>query len=95
MMTGHVRIAPDLAVEVVSPNDLFYDVRQKVGEYIAAGVRLVWVVNPDKREIDVYRANGTYQLVQHGDVLSGEDVLTGFSVPLAQIFVPPPMDADV
>jgi Uma2 family endonuclease len=44
---GHTRIAPDLAAEVMSPNDLAYEVDRKVKEYLAAGVRLVWVINPD------------------------------------------------
>jgi Uma2 family endonuclease len=92
MLVGHVRVAPDLAIEVVSPNDLFYDVRQKVGEYLNAGVRLVWILNPDKGEVDVYRVDGTYQLLKNGDSLDGEDVVPGFVVPLAEIFQPPPMD---
>jgi Uma2 family endonuclease len=92
-LEGHIPIPPDLAVEVVSPNDSFYEVRQKVGEYIQAGVRLIWIVNPAKREIDVYRASGTTLLVTNGDSLDGEDVVPGFRYPLAEIFQPPPMDA--
>src|SRR6187551_2491614 len=46
---GFLRIAPDLVVEVISPNDLAEDVEQKVEEYLGAGVRLVWVVDPDTR----------------------------------------------
>jgi Uma2 family endonuclease len=92
MLTGHVRITPDLAVEVVSPNDSFFEVRQKVGEYLQAGVRLTWVVNPAKREVEVFRGNGTYQFFKNGDALDGEDVIPGFRCPLADIFQPPPMD---
>lgn len=92
-LIGHIPIAPDLAVEVVSPNDLFFDVRRKAGEYMRAGVRLIWVVNPEEREVQVYRGNGTYQLVQNGESLDGEDVIPGFRCPLAEIFQPPPMDA--
>jgi len=89
---GHIPIPPDLAVEVVSPSDLFINVRRKVGEYLDAGVRLVWVVNPDEREVQVFRADGVYQLVKNGDSLDGEDVVPGFRCPLAEIFQPPPMD---
>jgi Uma2 family endonuclease len=92
-LQGHIPVPPDLAVEVVSPNDLFYDVRQKVGEYLRAGVRLVWVVNPVKEEVDVYRANGTSVLARAGDCLEGEDVIPGFRCPLADIFQRPPMDS--
>lgn len=91
-LEGHVPIAPDLAVEVVSPNNSFFEVRQKVAEYLQAHVRLVWVVNPNLREVEVYRASGGYQLVQNGDSLDGEDVVPGFRCPLAEIFQPPPMD---
>lgn len=90
-LVGHVPIHPDLAVEVVSPNDSYYEVRQKVAEYIEAGVRLVWVVDPETRIIDVYRANRTSQVVQNGDMLDGEDVVPGFTIALAEIFKPPPM----
>ncbi|MEX2173388.1 MAG: Uma2 family endonuclease [Pirellulaceae bacterium] len=90
-LEGHVPIAPDLAVEVASQSDLFIDVRRKAGEYVRAGVRLVWIVNPEEREIQVFRANGTYLLVQNGDSLDGEDVVPGFRCPLAEIFQPPPM----
>jgi Uma2 family endonuclease len=92
-LQGHIPIAPDLAVEVVSPNDLFFDVRRKAGEYVRAGVRLVWVVNPEEREVQVFRGNGTYLLVQNGDSLDGEEVVPGFRCPLAEVFELPPMDA--
>jgi Uma2 family endonuclease len=91
-LQGHIPIAPDLALEVVSPNDLFYEVRQKIGEYVDAGVRLIWVVNPDKREIEVYRVDGSYRLLHNGDSLDGEDIVPGFVHSLAEIFRPLPMD---
>lgn len=90
-LEGHIPIAPDLAVEVVSPNDLFYDVQGKVREYLRAGVRLVWVANPQEREVHLYRANGSYVLLREGDALDGEDVVPGFRCPLAEIFQRPPM----
>jgi Uma2 family endonuclease len=92
-LEGHIPIAPDLAVEVVSPNDLFYDVRRKANEYIRSGVRLVWVVNPQQREVEVYRADGTYSLVENGSSLDGEDVIPGFSCPLAELFESPRLGA--
>ena len=83
---GHVRIFPDLAVEVVSPNDLFSEVRRKVGEYLGAGVRLVWVVNPDIRDVEVWRADGSVTWFREGDELDGEDVLPGFRCRVGDLF---------
>src|SRR5437868_8456946 len=57
--TGHISVAPDLAVEVTSPNDHYWEVREKVEEYLAAGVRLVWVVDPKTRSIEVFRGDGS------------------------------------
>ena len=48
---GHCRVAPDLAVEVISPNELYSEVEEKIDEYLAAGVRLVWVVDPPHRSV--------------------------------------------
>jgi Uma2 family endonuclease len=86
---GHCRIAPDLAVEVVSPNDLFYKVEDKVEEYLTAGVRLVWVVNPPTRTVHVYRADGTTTKLREADELSGEDVVPGFRCRVSELFAVP------
>jgi len=86
IMTGHVPIPPDLAVEVVSPNDIFYDVERKVEEYLGAGVRLVWVVNPDTQAVHVYRANRTGMLIHSSDEVSGDDVIPGFKCKVEEFF---------
>ena len=83
---GWIRIVPDLAVEVISPNDLAYEVEGKVVEYLHAGVRLVWIVNPQTRIVRVHRADGTSGWLTEADELSGEDVLPGFSCRVAQLF---------
>jgi Uma2 family endonuclease len=82
---GDQRIPPDLVVEVVSPKDTARELGRKVTEYLAAGVRLTWVVYPDDGHIDVYRADGTSARVPPGGELSGEDVLPGFTLRLADI----------
>ena len=87
-MTGHVPIPPDLAVEVISPNDLAYEVDRKVGEYLRAGVRLVWVVNPSERTILISRGDGTVGKVIADGTLDGEAVIPGFRCPAADIFRP-------
>src|SRR5438094_4972116 len=79
---GHCPIVPDLAVEVVSPNDLYHEVEEKVDEYLQAGVRLVWVVHPQTKTIRIHRANGTVQDLHLNDELSGEDVIADFHCPV-------------
>ena len=86
---GHCRIAPDLVVEVISPNDLYYGVEDKVEEYLAAGVRLVWVVNPPTRTVRVHRIDGTQGYLREADELSGEDVVPGFRCRVGTLFATP------
>jgi Uma2 family endonuclease len=85
---GFCRIAPDLVVEVISPNDLVYEVERKILEYLEAGVRLIWVVYPPSRHVDVHRLNGTTDVVKIGGILDGEDVLPGFHCAVEDIFPP-------
>lgn len=84
---GHIKLAPDLAVEVVSPNDVAEEVEVKVLEYLTAGVRLVWVVFPDAKDVHVRRINGTFDVLTESDTLSGEDVVPGFTCKVADLFV--------
>jgi Uma2 family endonuclease len=85
---GHMPAPPDLAVEVVSPNDSFSEVNAKAEEYLRAGVRLVWVVDPDTRAVSILRADGTATRLHANDELSGEDVLPDFSCLVAELFAP-------
>jgi Uma2 family endonuclease len=82
----HCRIAPDLAVEVVSPNDLAEEVETKIQEYLNAGVRLVWVVYPESRIVHIFRQDGTLAAVRADGELDGEDVIPGFRCPVSSIF---------
>ncbi|MHC4876897.1 MAG: Uma2 family endonuclease [Planctomycetota bacterium] len=86
---GHITITPDLAVEVVSPNDRVYELQSKVADYLAAGVCLVWVVNPADRSVTVY-TQGSDQpvVVREGGELSGGDVLPEFRCPVSSLFPP-------
>ena len=79
--------APDLAIEVISPSDRFGDVMEKVQEYLDAGTRLVWVVQPDARWVRIFRADGTTALVSGDGTLDGEDVVPGFSLSLRDVWV--------
>ncbi|MDZ7632684.1 MAG: Uma2 family endonuclease [Gemmatimonadaceae bacterium] len=77
--------APDLAVEVLSPSDRAGKVLSKVGDWIDAGARLVWVVDPVRRLARVYRADGSESLLSADDALDGEDVLPGLVIPIAKM----------
>lgn len=87
---GHCAIPPDLAVEVVSPNDEAEEVEEKLSEYLGAGVALVWVAYPRTRTVYVYRRDGTANRLTEAQELSGEDVVPGFSCPVRDLFPPPP-----
>ena len=76
---------PDLAVEVVSPSDRASEVLAKVQDWLEAGSAAVWVVDPETRRVSVYRA-GEMAVLKETDVLSGGDLLPGFSLPVARIF---------
>jgi len=78
--------APDLAVEVVSPSDRFDEVQTKVAEYLTAGTRLVWIVDPATRTVFVYRSLRNVRALGEEDEIEGEDVVPGFRCPIKQVF---------
>ncbi len=84
---GYIKVAPDLAVEVISPNEMYEEVAVKVADYKSAGVRLIWVVSPKSRTVLIRRADGTCGEVGEAGMLSGEDVIPGFACPVAELFV--------
>ena len=86
---GHCPVAPDLAVEVVSPNDTAYEVDEKVQEFLSVGVPLVWVVNPEQRTVAIHRWGGAGTILRESDEISGEDVIAGFSCRVGDFFLPP------
>lgn len=88
-LEGALTVVPDLVVEVLSPDDLAYEVDDKIREYLDAGVRLVWEINPKLRTVVVHRADGSLTSLSEGDDLSGEDVIPGFSCRLASLFPAP------
>jgi Uma2 family endonuclease len=78
--------APDLVVEIISPTDSYQDLDEKVQQYLEHGVKLVWVVTPRTRTITVFRIGNTITALHTTGVLSGEDVLPGFSANIAELF---------
>ena len=83
---GFLPIRPDLAVEVVSPNDLAYDLEEKLQDYRDAGLPLVWVISPPTRRVRVLRHDGSTSDLGPDDELSGEDILPGFHCRVADLF---------
>jgi Uma2 family endonuclease len=82
----YIAIAPDLAVEVISPNDTATEVERKMHEYLSVGVRLIWLVYPETRTVHILRANGSTDRVNEGGQVSGEEVLPGFQFAVADLF---------
>ncbi|HKR00805.1 MAG TPA: Uma2 family endonuclease [Pyrinomonadaceae bacterium] len=78
--------APDLAVEVISPGDTLYEVDEKIEEYLEAGVRLVWIVNPKKRTVTIYQPGEQPQTLTEEETLDRRDVVPGFQYSLARLF---------
>ena len=87
--SGFIPGAPDLAVEILSPDDALAELVSKATEYLTAGARLVWLVDPRSRAVYVHRPGQQPQTLREGEVLDGEDVVPGFALPLSQFFAEP------
>ena len=79
------RLAPDLVVEVVSPGDTRSEVEEKVGDWLEGGARLVWVVRPAARTVNVSSPSTRPVLLTEGDGVDGRDVLPGFVQPVRRL----------
>lgn len=83
---GYITIPPDIAVEVVSPNEEYEEVEAKVAANRSAGVKLIWVVSPKSKTVLIRRLDGTCAEVSEAGELSGEGVLPGFTCTVADLF---------
>ena len=83
---GYWAGAPDLAVEVISPSDLYAEVDEKVAEYLEHGARLVFVVNPRRRTVAEHRPGEPVRVLTVEDTLDGHDVVPGWSLPVRDLF---------
>jgi Uma2 family endonuclease len=88
------RVAPDLAVEIVSEGNTEEEMNLKLDEYFAAGVRLVWYIDPRSRSAQVYTARDRAETIGDSGVLDGRDVLPGFQLVLGELFARVPGSAD-
>ena len=86
---GKWLIVPDLAIEIISPNDIYVKVTAKVAEYLNAGVKQVWLVSPEDRTITIYRSITNIVAFPPDGELVCEDLLPGFRCPLGEIFKTP------
>ncbi|MGA3023628.1 MAG: Uma2 family endonuclease [Bryobacteraceae bacterium] len=78
--------APDIAIEVLSPGNAAQDIELKIAEYLAAGGKSVWIVSPKASHVRIYRADGTWTLLDETKTLSDESVLPGFALLLSKLF---------
>jgi Uma2 family endonuclease len=85
---GYLTVVPDLAVEVRSPTDRSGELLQKVGQWLSAGVSLVWVIDPARRVAQTHSADGTITLLSERESLNADPVLPGLTIPLASLLRP-------
>ena len=85
-VTGYYEEVPDLVVEVVSPRNSVREVNDKARMWVSYGTRLVWVLHPNTRSVDVHTLNGAVVTLSNDDTLTGGDVLPGFECSLSDIF---------
>jgi Uma2 family endonuclease len=83
---GYWPEAPDLAVEVVSPNDRFSEVEEKVEDWIAAGTRMVLIANPRSRTVTVRLPGNKIEILTERDTIQGGEVVPGWTLPVADVF---------
>jgi Uma2 family endonuclease len=82
---SYLDVAPDLVVEILSPGNTTAEMAEKLQEYFSIGVRMVWVVDPRKRTIGVYRTPTDVQVLHEGETIHGQEVLPGFAAPVAAL----------
>lgn len=84
--TREAPVPPDLAVEVKSPTDSVRELRRKAEKYLAAGTRLVWLVFPDEKRVEVYDGEADVVTLGDSDTLTGGELLPDFTLPISAIF---------
>lgn len=89
---GFITVCPDLVVEVISPNDVASALTRKRKEWLAAGVKLLWIIDPDDQTVHAYEPGKRPIVYEAADALPGEPILPGFKVTVGDLFklpVPP------
>lgn len=83
---GFWRVVPDLVVEIVSPDDSADDLNDKVGDYLTAGVRMIWVIYPTRKQVYVYRPGEDVRVIERDGMLTGDPVIPGLEIALARFW---------
>lgn len=78
-------IDPDFVIELRSPTDKLFDLQQKMSEYLSCGVRLGWLINPQDKQVEIYRQGQDVEILNNPQLLSGENVMPGLEVDLSDI----------
>lgn len=84
--SSYLDVAPELIVEIMSPDDKWTDINDKLNEYFDIGVQIIWVVNPKRHQIHVYHSLTKTEILDAEDTLTGGEILPGFSVSVAELF---------
>lgn len=84
-LNGPIRRPPDLAAEILSPDDQLSDVHEKLDFYLANGVRLVWVIDPQRRTLTATAGVGQAMTLAEGEAVNGGEVLPGFACAVADL----------
>ena len=83
---GYLDVAPELIVEIVSPNDRWSDITAKLEDYFSVGVQMVWLVDPQRRCVSCYRSPTKLSVVGPNGALTAEPMLPGFTLPVSDLF---------
>lgn len=83
------KFAPDLAVEIISPNDIYTDVEDKIYEYFEAGVKQVWLISSEHKTVTIYNSPTQISVLIESDELTSEELFPGFKLKLKEIFKSP------
>jgi Uma2 family endonuclease len=78
--------APDLAVEVLSPSDTVEEVDEKIADYLDAGTSLVWIINPKRKSVTVYKSKANPIVLHESDLLDGENIVPEFTCKIVELF---------
>jgi Uma2 family endonuclease len=84
--SGFPALAPDLVVEIISPSETAKSIAEKVSDYLQAGTRLLWLVYPERQEVQEYRPDQPFHIYRIDEELDGREVLPGFRYTLRELF---------
>jgi Uma2 family endonuclease len=82
----YCEFGPDIAVEILSPDDNAARLQRKIGRYLAAGTSVVWVLDPDSVTVTIYQSSGAFRTLTADDMIDAPELLPGFSIPVRALF---------